>query len=68
MSDHIGQPIIRNEDLRLLTGQGEFSDDRNLPGQAYAAMVGTPHAHARLLGIDSAAAKSRSGVLLVLTG
>lgn len=68
MPDHIGQPIVRNEDFRLLTGRGEFSDDRNLPGQAYAAMVRSPHAHARILGIDSSSARASKGALLVLTG
>ena len=42
----IGQPVRRREDLRLLTGAGRYSDDLNLPGQAYAAMVRSPHAHA----------------------
>ena len=42
----IGQPVRRREDLRLLTGRGRYSDDLNLPGQAYAVMVRSPHAHA----------------------
>ena len=68
MSDHIGQPRVRNEDLRLLTGRGAFSDDRNLPDQAYAAMVRSPYAHARIVFIDTTAAMAMPGVLLVLTG
>jgi carbon-monoxide dehydrogenase large subunit len=64
----IGQPILRNEDLRLLTGQGQYSDDINLDGQAYAVMVRSPHAHARIRTIDSAAALALPGVLAVLTG
>ena len=42
----IGQPVSRREDLRLLTGRGRYSDDINVAGQAYAVMVGSPHAHA----------------------
>ncbi|MDE0060903.1 MAG: xanthine dehydrogenase family protein molybdopterin-binding subunit, partial [Defluviicoccus sp.] len=53
---------------RLLTGRGRFSDDVNLPGQVYAAMARSPHAHARIAGIDSGAALAVPGVLAVLTG
>jgi carbon-monoxide dehydrogenase large subunit len=64
----IGTPVLRKEDARLLTGNGRFSDDLNLPGQAYAAMVRSPHAHARIAGIDPAQALASPGVLAVLTG
>ena len=64
----IGRPFRRKEDRRLLTGRGRFSDDVNLPGQVYAAMARSPHAHARIAGIDSAAALALPGVLAVLTG
>ena len=64
----IGRPFRRKEDRRLLTGRGRFSDDVGLPGQAYAAMARSPHAHARILGIDPAAALALPGVLAVLTG
>ena len=64
----IGRPLRRKEDLRLLSGQGRFSDDINFPGQAYACLVRSPHAHARIRGIDSAAAAAAPGVLAVLTG
>jgi len=64
----IGQPVRRREDLRLLTGNGRYSDDVNLPGQAYAAMVRSPHAHALIRRIDIAAARAAPGVLAVLTG
>src|SRR5438309_10989610 len=63
----IGQPVRRREDLRLLTGKGRYSDDVNLPGQAYAAMVRSPHAHALVRAIDTAAARAMPGVLAVLT-
>jgi aerobic carbon-monoxide dehydrogenase large subunit len=64
----VGQPVRRKEDLRLLTGQGRFSDDFAMEGQAYAAMVRSPHPHARILRIDTAQAKSMPGVLGVFTG
>jgi carbon-monoxide dehydrogenase large subunit len=64
----IGQPVRRREDFRLLRGAGRYSDDVNLPGQAYAVMVRTPHAHALIRGIDTAAASAAPGVLAVLTG
>src|SRR6266851_1302443 len=64
----IGQPVRRREDLRLLTGNGRYSDDVSLPGQAYAVMVRSPHAHAVIRRIDAAAARAMPGVLAVLTG
>ena len=64
----IGQSPRRKEDLRLLTGQGRYSDDMTLPGQTYAFMLRSPHAHARIRGIDTAAALASPGVLAVLTG
>ncbi len=64
----IGEPVRRKEDLRLITGKGCFSDDVNLPGQAFAVMVRSPHAHARILSIDIGKALAVPGVLAVLTG
>jgi aerobic carbon-monoxide dehydrogenase large subunit len=64
----IGQPIARKEDARLLTGQGRFSDDVELAGQAYAVMVRSPHAHARIRAIDASTALTVPGVIAVLTG
>jgi len=64
----IGEPVVRKEDAELVTGQGRFSDDVNLPGQAYAVMVRSPHAHARIRGIDVSAAMAVPGVIAVLTG
>src|SRR6266850_5264425 len=63
-----GKPVRRVEDERLLTGRGRYSDDFNLPGQAYAAFVRSPHAHARIRRIDGAAALKTPGVIAVLTG
>jgi aerobic carbon-monoxide dehydrogenase large subunit len=67
-STGIGQPVRRKEDLRLLTGRGRYSDDINVPGQAFAIMLRSPHAHARIRAIDTKAASTAPGVLAVLTG
>jgi carbon-monoxide dehydrogenase large subunit len=64
----IGQPLTRKEDLRLVTGQGRFSDDFHLDGETYLAVVRSPHPHARIVTIDTGAAKAMPGVLAVLTG
>ena len=64
----IGRPMPRTEDARLLTGQGQFTDDFSFPGQTYAAMVRSPHAHARIIRIDKSAALRMPGVLGVFTG
>ncbi|TMH62222.1 MAG: xanthine dehydrogenase family protein molybdopterin-binding subunit [Betaproteobacteria bacterium] len=64
----IGQPVRRKEDDRLLRGAGCYADDWNLPGQVYACMVRSPHAHATILSISSAPAAKIPGVLAVLTG
>jgi aerobic carbon-monoxide dehydrogenase large subunit len=64
----IGDTVRRKEDVRLVSGRGTYSDDFNLPGQAYAAVVRSPHAHARISAIDTAAARALPGVLAVLTG
>ncbi|HUD88738.1 MAG TPA: xanthine dehydrogenase family protein molybdopterin-binding subunit [Xanthobacteraceae bacterium] len=68
MNAGIGDTVRRKEDMRLVTGRGCYSDDFNLPGQAYAAVVRAPHAHARIRSIDTAAARAMPGVLAVLTG
>ncbi|HLK84659.1 MAG TPA: xanthine dehydrogenase family protein molybdopterin-binding subunit [Xanthobacteraceae bacterium] len=67
-SARIGQPVRRKEDLRLVTGKGCYTDDINLPGQAYAVMVRSPHAHARIGAINVAPGMAIPGVLAVLTG
>ena len=63
----IGKPVPRKEDLRLITGQGRFTDDVSLPGQAHAYILRSPHAHARIRAIDPAPALEVKGVLAVLT-
>jgi len=64
----VGQSVRRVEDARLLLGLGRYSDDVVLPRQAYAVVVRSPHAHARIRGVDAAAARSAPGVLAVYTG
>ncbi|OGA12239.1 MAG: hypothetical protein A3G26_03350 [Betaproteobacteria bacterium RIFCSPLOWO2_12_FULL_65_110] len=64
----IGQPVLRREDPRLLTGCGEFSDDFNLKGQLYAYVLRSPHAHARIRRIVGDEARAAPGVHAVLTG
>jgi aerobic carbon-monoxide dehydrogenase large subunit len=64
----IGKPVLRKEDSRLLTGGGCYSDDVNLPGQAYTCFVRSPHAHARIVRVDATAALATPGVIAVLTG
>ena len=68
MQAGIGHSVRRKEDARLLTGLGRYSDDFNLPGQAYGAVVRSPHAHARIRAIDTKAARAMPGVLALLTG
>ena len=67
MSHAIGQSVRRMEDAPLLTGRGRFTDDINLAGQAYMAVVRSPHAHARIVAIETAAAAALPGVLAVYT-
>ncbi len=64
----IGKFVQRKEDLRLLTGKGYYVTDVRLPGTAYAALVRSPHAHARIAKIDTRAAAKAPGVIAVLTG
>jgi carbon-monoxide dehydrogenase large subunit len=63
-----GRPVRRLEDVRLLSGRGRFSDDVNVAGQAYAYVVRSTHAHARLRHVEGAEARAMPGVLAVLTG
>jgi carbon-monoxide dehydrogenase large subunit len=63
-----GSAIRRREDPRLLTGTGTFTDDLSLPGMVHAAMLRSPHAHARIKKIDISKAKQAPGVIAVYTG
>ena len=64
----IGHSIKRVEDARLIEGQGNFLDDIVLPGMLHMALVRSPVAHARINGIDTAAASAVEGVVAVVTG
>jgi carbon-monoxide dehydrogenase large subunit len=63
-----GSGIKRREDPRLLTGTAKYTADITLPGQVYAAILRSPHGHARIRKIDTAPAKTASGVVAVFTG
>ncbi|CAB3755600.1 xanthine dehydrogenase family protein molybdopterin-binding subunit [Paraburkholderia humisilvae] len=64
----IGKPIPRVEDLRFVTGQGQYTDDLRVEGQLYGAFLRSPHAHAALTSIDTRAAREAPGVVAVLVG
>jgi len=63
-----GRATLRTEDHRLLTGQGRFADDVNLPGQAWLAVLRSPHAHAKILDVDTGVARALPGIFDVVTG
>jgi aerobic carbon-monoxide dehydrogenase large subunit len=63
-----GSGIRRREDPRLITGQATYTDDIKLTGMVYAAILHSPHAHARIRSIDTSAAQEAPGVLAVYTG
>jgi carbon-monoxide dehydrogenase large subunit len=67
-AEGFGKAVPRKEDRRLVTGRGRYSDDVSLPGQAYASMVRSPHAHARIVRIDASGAEKLPGVIAILTG
>src|ERR1700752_4833536 len=64
----VGQPIRRLEDVRLLTGRGRYQDDQTFDRQTWCVFVRSPHAHARILSVDTAAAAAFPGVIAVYTG
>ncbi|MEA2980981.1 MAG: aerobic carbon-monoxide dehydrogenase large subunit [Alphaproteobacteria bacterium] len=64
----IGQPVKRKEDGKLLRGQGRYTDDINLPNQAYAYVLRSTIAHGRIKSIDIEAARKMPGVLAIYTG
>ncbi len=66
--DLVGASVKRLEDGRFITGRGHFTDDIKIAGQTHAAFVRSPHAHARIRGIDSKAALGMPGVHAVFTG
>ncbi|MFM1815057.1 MAG: hypothetical protein RLZ98_1752 [Pseudomonadota bacterium] len=64
----IGQPVRRKEDVRLLTGGGEFTDDMVLPGEAHAAFARSSMANGLIKGIDTTAARAMPGVVDIIVG
>src|SRR5919109_3118929 len=64
----IGASVKRREDARLVTGQGRYAEDCNAPDQVHAAFVRSPHAHADVVAIDVAPARTVAGVVAVFTG
>jgi carbon-monoxide dehydrogenase large subunit len=64
----VGRPVPGRASARLARGRGTFVDDLRLPGTCHAAIVRSPHAHARILGVDTSRAAAVPGVLAVVTG
>jgi carbon-monoxide dehydrogenase large subunit len=64
----IGASVKRKEDLRFLSGRGQYTDDINRPGQAHAFLLRSPHAHARIAALDTAKAAAMPGVIAIYTG
>ena len=62
----IGASVVRKEDRRFITGKGRYVDDIKLQGMTFAHFVRSPHAHAKVKSIDSAAAMKMPGVVGVL--
>ncbi len=65
---YIGAPVPRREDKKLLTGQGSYVDNLTLPGMLWMALVRSPYAHARIVGVDVAAAAGAPGVVAAYSG
>ena len=67
-NSYIGRTLPRSRAMRAVAGRGRYSDDITLPRTLHAAFVRSPYAHAKILNIDTAAAKAADGVKLVMTG
>jgi len=64
----IGKSLARREDQRFLTGLGQYTDDVVMPGQTWGVFLRSPHAHARIRGIDTSRALKAPGVVAIFTG
>jgi carbon-monoxide dehydrogenase large subunit len=64
----VGRARVRKEDARLVTGQTNWTDNMLLPGMLHMAFARSPHAHARITGVDLSAARSSPGVVAVYSG
>src|SRR5829696_381439 len=67
LSKYVGASVKRREDPRLITGSSVYVDDLKLPGMVHVSIVRSPHAHAKITGIDTAVAAAMPGVVAVLT-
>ncbi len=65
---HVGQPIARKEDAKLLQGQGRYVDNITVPGMVWAVLVRSPHAHAHIKRVDVSKALAAEGVVAAFTG
>ncbi len=68
LKGYVGSGVLRKEDPRLLTGQGRYVDDLNLPGMAWMALVRSPYGHARIKAVDVAPARAMPGVVAAYSG
>src|SRR3989338_5629405 len=64
---HIGRTARSKEGPRHVTGRGHFTDDFTLPGMLQAVILRSPHAHARIVNVDAAAARAAPGVFAIIT-
>ncbi|MGA1576528.1 MAG: xanthine dehydrogenase family protein molybdopterin-binding subunit, partial [Burkholderiaceae bacterium] len=64
----IGESVKRKEDVRFLTGAGQYTDDVNMHAQTHAVFVRSPHAHAKIKKVNTKAAQAMPGVVAVFTG
>ena len=64
----IGASIRRVEDAPLITGKGCYTEDIQLPGMLHLAFLRSPYPHAKIISIDTSAAKAMAGVIAVVTG
>ena len=67
MTTYIGKPLTRKEDVRFLTGRGKYTDDFKFQHLLHAAILRSPHPHARILSIDASKAREIPGVEAVIT-
>src|SRR4051794_23332789 len=67
-NSYIGRSVPRPNLTRLTEGRGQYVSDVTLPRMAHVAFVRSPHAHARIVKIDAAAAKQAPGVIAIVTG
>ncbi|HZA25838.1 MAG TPA: hypothetical protein VFA32_25125 [Dehalococcoidia bacterium] len=68
VSKMMGASVKRKEDPRLITGQGKYTDDVQLRGMTYLAVLRSPHAHARISSVDTTQALQHPDVLVVAVG